>query len=129
VIIGGPSGDQHSLPGAIIADLLRGQGFEVIDLGPNTPAESFAETAQQVPRLVAVVIGVTAPGLDDVARASVGAVHAVGLGAPVLAGGSAITGVEHARDLGADAWTGPDGRSVLAAVDGVAARSRTGAAG
>jgi methanogenic corrinoid protein MtbC1 len=124
VIIGGPSGDQHSLPGAIIADLLRGQGFEVIDLGPNTPAESFAETAQQVPRLVAVVIGVTAPGLDDAARAAVAAVRAAGPGAPVLAGGSAIADGDHARELGADAWTGPDGRSVLAAVDRAAMQAR-----
>ncbi len=115
VVIGGPSGDQHSLPGAIISDLLRGQGFEVIDLGPNTPAESFAETARQVPRLMAVVIGVTGPGLDDAARLAVQAVRAA-VTVPVLAGGSAITGAEHARALGADAWTGRDGRAVLAAV-------------
>jgi excisionase family DNA binding protein len=124
VVIGGPSGDQHSLPGAIVADLLRGRGFEVIDLGPNTPAESFAETAQQVPRLVAVVIGMTARGLEDAARAAVAAVRDSGLTVPVLAGGSAVRGAEQALELGADAWTGPDGRSVLAAVDRVAARGR-----
>ena len=65
VIIGAPAGDQHSLPGAIVADLLRGDGFEVIDLGANTPDSSFAETAQDAARLVAVVIGVTAPGCDS----------------------------------------------------------------
>ncbi|HEY0716678.1 MAG TPA: B12-binding domain-containing protein [Streptosporangiaceae bacterium] len=124
VIIGAPAGDQHSLPGAIVADLLRGQGFEVIDLGPNTPAESFAETAQQAPRLVAVVIGVSAPGVDDAVRAAVAAVRDAGAAVPVLAGGSAVGGTEHAAGLGADAWTGPDGRSVLAAVDRVARRTR-----
>ena len=116
VIIGGPAGDQHSLPGAIIADLLRGQGFDVIDLGANTPAESFAETAGSADRLVAVVVGVTAPGLDDAVRAAVSAPRQAGVTVPVLAGGAAITGPEHARALGADAWTGPDGRAVLAAV-------------
>jgi excisionase family DNA binding protein len=119
VIIGGPAGDQHSLPGAIIADLLRGQGFDVIDLGANTPAESFAETADGADRLVTVVIGVTAPGLDDAARSAVAALRRAGLAVPVLAGGAAIAGPDHARALGADAWTGPDGRSVLAAVAGL----------
>jgi excisionase family DNA binding protein len=121
VVTGGPAGEQHGLPGAIISDLLRGRGFEVIDLGANTPADSFAETAQQADRLVAVVIGVTAPGLDDSVRSAVAALAGAGLTAPVLVGGSAITGPGHARELGADAWTGPDGRAVLAAVDRAAA--------
>ena len=117
VIIGGPAGDQHSLPGAIIADLLRGEGFDVIDLGPNTPAESFAETAGGADRLVTVVIGVTTPGLDDAARSAVAALQAAGLRVPILAGGAAVAGADHAYALGADAWTGRDGRAVLAAVD------------
>jgi excisionase family DNA binding protein len=121
VVLGAPAGEQHSLPGAIISDLLRGQGFEVIDLGANTPADSFAETAQQADRLVAVVIGVTGPGLDDSVRSAVTALAGAGLTVPVLVGGSAITGPGHARELGADAWTGPDGRAVLAAVDRAAA--------
>ncbi|MCI4373686.1 MAG: ATP-binding protein, partial [Thermoplasmata archaeon] len=33
--------------------------FEVIDLGPNTPAESFAESARSAARLVGVLIGAT----------------------------------------------------------------------
>lgn len=121
VVLGGPAGERHSLPGAIIADLLRGQGFDVIDLGANTPPDSFAEAAQQAPRLVAVVIGVTAPGLDDDVRAAAAALAAGPASAPVLVGGAAITDAEHARRLGADAWTGPDGRAVLATVNRVAA--------
>ncbi|HEY2280528.1 MAG TPA: B12-binding domain-containing protein [Streptosporangiaceae bacterium] len=117
VVTGGPAGEQHGLPGAIISDLLRGQGFEVIDLGANTPAASFAETAREASRLVAVVIGVTAPGLDDNVRSVVAALADASLTAPVLVGGAAITGAAHARELGANAWTGPDGRAVLAAVD------------
>ena len=121
VIIGGPPGDQHSLPGAIVADLLRGQGFEVIDLGANTPAVSFTETAQQAARLVAVVIGATTPGLDDGVRSVIAALANAGVTAPVLVGGAAISSHEHASRLGADAWTGPDGRAVLATVNRIAA--------
>ena len=128
VIIGAPAGDQHSLPGAIVADLLRGEGFEVIDLGANTPDSSFAETAQDATRLVAVVIGVTAPGSDSAVQSIVQALRRSGSTVPVLIGGAAINGAEHALRLGADAWTGPDGQSVITAVNAAAARRRSGPA-
>jgi excisionase family DNA binding protein len=124
VIIGAPAGDQHSLPGAIVADLLRGDGFEVIDLGANTPNSSFAETTRDAPRLVAVVIGVTAPGCDSAVQSTVQALRRSGSTVPILIGGAAINGTDHALRLGADAWTGPDGQSVITAVNGVAARRR-----
>ena len=128
VIIGAPAGDQHGLPGAIIADLLRGEGFEVTDLGANTPGSSFAETAQQATRLVAVVIGGTSPGHDRDIRSAVQEVRRVGVTAPVLVGGAAISDADHALRLGADAWTGPDGRAVITAVAAAAARRRPGPA-
>ena len=51
-------------PDPILADLLRRAGFEVVDLGADTPAESFVETAARADRLVAVLIGATGPGHD-----------------------------------------------------------------
>ena len=39
VVLGAPPGDPHSLPTAIVGDLLRGVGFEVLDMGANAPAE------------------------------------------------------------------------------------------
>ena len=124
VIIGAPAGDEHSLPGAIIADLIRGEGYEVTDLGANTPGSSFAETAQQAARLVAVVIGATVPGRDSDIRFAIEELRRVGVTAPVLVGGAAIRDAEHALSLDADAWTGPDGRAVITAVAAVAGRRR-----
>lgn len=124
VIIGAPAGDQHSLPGAIVADLLRGEGFEVIDLGANTPDTSFAETTRDVTRLVAVVIGSIAPGCDSAVQSTVQAIRRCDRTVPVLIGGAAINDAGHARRLGADAWTGPDGRSVIAAVNEAARPAR-----
>jgi methanogenic corrinoid protein MtbC1 len=74
VVLGGPAGEQHSLPGAIVADLLRGQGFDVIDLGANTPPGSLAEAAQQAARLVAVATAIarSRPVLAAVNRAATG---------------------------------------------------------
>ena len=124
VIIGAPAGDQHSLPGAIVADLLRGEGFEVIDLGANTPDTSFAETTRDVTRLVAVVIGAIASGCDSAVRSTVQAIRRADRAVPVLIGGAAINDAGHARRLGADAWTGPDGRSVITAVNEAARPAR-----
>lgn len=117
VIVGAPAGDQHSLPSAIVADLLRGEGYEALDVGANTPGQSFAEAAQRAARLVAVVIGATTPGGDGAVRTAVRALRASAIAAPVLAGGGAIHDAAHARRLGADGWSGRDGRSVIAAVE------------
>lgn len=117
VIVGAPAGDQHALPSAIVADLLRGEGFEVLDMGANVPPGSFAETAQHATRLAAVVIGVTTPGRESGVRATIRALRAAAVAAPVLVGGAAIRGAGDAARLGADAWTGQDGRSVIAAVE------------
>ena len=59
MVTGAPPGDQHGLRCGIIGDLLRGAGFEVIDLGASTPAESFLDSSRANNRLVAVTIAAT----------------------------------------------------------------------
>lgn len=107
VVVGAVTGDRHALPSAIAADLLRGAGFEVVDLGADVPAESFAQAAAEAPRLRAVVVSVAA--LPDPSRlAAVGdAVRAVGP-VPVLAGGPAC-GPAVAAAAGMDARVDLDG--------------------
>lgn len=117
VVVGAPPGELHGLPCAIVADLLRGSGFDAVDLGPNTPPESFAGAASRTGRLVAVLVGATTPGRDAAVRSVIRAVRSEGVSAPVLVGGSAIADLDHAERLGADGWTGRDGRSLLAEVE------------
>lgn len=62
VVIGVCAGDYHAMPSAFLADLLSDRRFEVIDLGGNTPTESFLDTAASVDDLVG--IGVCA-ALDE----------------------------------------------------------------
>ena len=125
VVVGAPAGEQHGLPSAFVRDLLRGEGFEVLDLGPDAPAASFVESARQTDRLAAVAIGVTLPGQDAVLRSTVRALRRAGISAPILVGGAGTRDREHAIRLGADAWTGHDGRSAVdAIVSAVAERRR-----
>jgi excisionase family DNA binding protein len=127
VVVGEPAGEQHGLASAIVSDLLRGAGFTVLDLGANTPAESFVDSCRDADRLVAVVIGATVVGQDRTLRATVRALREGGITAPVLVGGAAIEGHHHAVRLGADAWSGLDGRSAVAAVEAAIAKVKAGA--
>ena len=120
VVVGAPAGEQHALPSAILADLLRGVGFEVLDMGANTPAASFAETASEANRLVATAIAITTPGGDAGVRAVVKALRQADLGVPILVGGGAVRDRAQALRLGADEWSGLDGRSALVAIERIA---------
>ncbi|HVM65676.1 MAG TPA: B12-binding domain-containing protein [Acidimicrobiales bacterium] len=116
VVVGAPAGEHHGLPSAVVRDLLRGEGFEVLDLGADTPVESFVESAHQADRLAAVAIGVTLPGQDAVLRSTIRALRRARVVAPVLVGGAGTRDEAHALQLGADGWTGHDGSSAVAAV-------------
>ena len=103
VLLGGPAGERHSLPLAILADLLRLEGWEVYDLGPDTPANSFVHAASKIgDGLSAVGISVTSPdSLESAAEAVSALRRAVGDEVPVILGGRAIGSLEKARELGA----------------------------
>lgn len=112
VIIGAPSGDPHALAPAFLADLLRGRRFEVLDLGGNTPAESFVELATKTDGVRAVAISATAPDNLDVVTDTVAAIRDACPGIPILVGGHLISSREIAEQVGADDWA-PDAVGAL----------------
>lgn len=104
IVIGSPSGERHSIVVSILADLLRLEGWEVSDLGADTPPSSFVLTAQSIDDLVAVGISVTHPDSLPSTVETCSLLRAAGLSVPVLLGGQAIEGEDHARSLGADGF-------------------------
>jgi len=124
IVIGAPAGERHALPSAIVSDLLRGEGFTVLDLGADTPAASFVESCAAAERLVSVVVGVTVPGQDAVLRSTVRALRKSGVEVPILIGGAGTGGEDHVRALGADAWSGLDGRAAVATVEAAIEKAR-----
>ena len=122
IVIGAPPGDNHGLPTALLADLIRGMGFTVGDLGADTPLESFVRAAQGAERLLAVAVGATSTGNDESVRALTDALHLALPDVPVLLGGSAIRDAAHAEELGADGWA-PDGPSALVLLEDVVSRA------
>ncbi len=103
VLIGGPAGERHALALAMLADLLRLEGWEVFDLGADTPANSFVHAASRMTGLTAVGVSVTTPVAVPGAVEVVQALRrAIGDEVPVVLGGAAITDADMARELGAD---------------------------
>ena len=96
VVIGAPAGDDHGIPLLLVGDLLRARGFDVVDLGANTPPAAFARAVASVDDLVGVGICATRPDNDS---AVVEAVHALasGGGVDVVLGGYGVG--EHTLDL------------------------------
>jgi excisionase family DNA binding protein len=119
VVLGAPADDHHGLPTALVADVLRGRGYSVTDLGAHTPSQSFVETIGAANRLVGTGIVVSAPLTDTAIAATVTEIKAASE-APLLLGGITIRDEIHARHLGADAWT----NSTRAAADWFDATAR-----
>jgi len=112
IIMGAPAGEEHALAIAMLADLVRSQGWDVHDLGGNMPAGSFAQAVQQSNDVVAVCVGVTVEGSIPAAKETVSALKSSCPNIPVYVGGAAIRGDDHVRVLGADHWAA-DVRSLI----------------
>jgi excisionase family DNA binding protein len=111
VVIAMPAGERHDLGLAILGDILRSDGYRVLNLGADTPADALIAALRDVDDLVAIALSVvngesltTAATMIEAVRETLGAV-------PVLAGGAAVGDEQTALRLGADGWAG-DAREV-----------------
>jgi len=72
VVIGTVAGDVHDIGKNIVAALLEGNGYQVIDLGVNVPAVKFAETAtKESPQILGLstLLTTTMPEMEKVIAA------------------------------------------------------------
>jgi 5-methyltetrahydrofolate--homocysteine methyltransferase len=106
VAIGTVQGDLHDIGKNLVAMMLEGSGFEVVDLGTDVSPEAFTEAVRSGANVVAmsalltttmtnmkaVVVAITAAGLRDRVTIVIG-------GAPITA--------RYAEEIGADGYA-PD---------------------
>lgn len=104
VVIGAATGDPHAIPSAMVADLVRARGYEVVDLGADVPPRSFATASAAARGLRAVAIVVSDASCVGAVAEAVAAVREAGVTVPVLAGGSGMD-PEDAAAAGADRYT------------------------
>ena len=103
-VVGTVKGDLHDIGKNLVAMMMKGAGFEVIDLGVDVPAETFVE---QVKAHNADMVGMSAlltttmPAME----AAVKALSDSGVAVKVLVGGAPVT-QEYADKIGADGFAG-----------------------
>ena len=105
VVIGTVKGDLHDIGKNIVASMLEGGGFEVIDLGADVAPERFvAAVEERDPQIVCMsaLLTVTMPAM----RTTIDALKRAGVRdrVKVLIGGAPVT-TEYAREIGADGYS------------------------
>ena len=105
VAIGTVQGDIHDIGKNLVAALLEGGGYEVVDLGVNVPPEKFIEAVRdQHAQIVALsaLLTTTMPAM----KSTIDAMRLAGVRAQVkvLVGGAPIT-QQYADEIGADGYS------------------------
>ncbi|GAH80452.1 unnamed protein product [marine sediment metagenome] len=112
VALGTVQGDVHSIGKNLVGIVLKGAGFEVVDLGVNTPTERFVEAAQNGAQIIGMSALLTTtmqhmqPVIDALDKAA-------GLKGRVktMIGGCIVTQA-YADSIGADGYA-PDAGSAV----------------
>ena len=102
LLIGTAKGDLHDIGKNLVAMMLKGAGFEVIDLGVDVAPEKFVEQAKSSgSQLIGVsaLLTTTMPGMEEVIKS----LKDAGISAKVMIGGAPVTQA-YADKIGADGY-------------------------
>jgi len=111
VVIAMPAGERHDLGLAMLGDILRSDGYRVLNLGADTPASALVAAVRDVADVSAIALSVVNSESLAMAANSIVAIRDSIGAVPVLAGGAAVPDEQSAHRLGADGWAG-DAREV-----------------
>ena len=125
LVVASPAGELHSLPLAILGDLLRLEGWEVSDLGPDLPPDALVRRLHATPDVVAVGLSASAAGNLGSLVASCSAVRAAFPDLFVVLGGGAVHGAPHALELGGHGWAASGAEMSALVSDHLAGRHDT----
>lgn len=102
LVIGTVFGDLHDIGKRIVGMVAEGDGWKVIDIGSNVPAEKFIETIRQHPQSVvgvSALLSTTMMNMEEVVRTIKSEIP----GTRVYVGGAPLT-EEFNRQIGADGY-------------------------
>ena len=105
VVIGTVKGDLHDIGKNLVAAMLEGGGFEVIDLGVNVTPEKFIQTIKEKKANVVAMSALLTTTLPSM-KSTIDAFKAAGVRdcVKVLIGGAPITS-KFAEEIGADGFS------------------------
>jgi len=114
IVIGTVKDDIHDIGKNIVASLLRGNGFEVIDAGVDVPSSKFADLVKKEnPEIVALsaLLTTTMRNMEEIIKT----VKEVKPDVKVIVGGAPLT-EEFAKTIGADGYA-PDAQTAVSVVE------------
>jgi 5-methyltetrahydrofolate--homocysteine methyltransferase len=115
VAVGTVKGDLHDIGKNLVAMMLEGAGFEIIDLGTDVPPEKFVEAVRDQGAQILVMsalLTTTMPSMKN----TIDALKAAGLRGQVkvMVGGAPVT-QNYADQIGADGFSSDASRAVATA--------------
>jgi 5-methyltetrahydrofolate--homocysteine methyltransferase len=119
VVIGTVKGDLHDIGKNLVAMMLRGAGYRIVDLGIDVSAEKFAAAAKESGAdivALSALLTTTMIGMRNI----VDTLRAQGLKTPVIIGGAPVTR-EYADEIKAEGYA-PDAASAVEEVGRIIGR-------
>lgn len=113
VCIGTVKGDLHDIGKNLVAIMLKGAGYEVLDLGVNCDTAKFEDAVGKGAQVIccSALLTTTMPYMKDI----VSHFKALGKGTKVIIGGAPVTD-EYAKQIGADGY-GSDANEAVKVID------------
>jgi 5-methyltetrahydrofolate--homocysteine methyltransferase len=119
VVIGTVKGDLHDIGKNLVAMMLKGAGYKIVDLGADVAPEKFVEAARSNKADVVALSALLTTTMIQMKNV-VQAVQGSGLGVPVIVGGAPLT-QDFADQIGAKGFA-PDAASAVDLVHRLIAR-------
>ena len=94
--------DLHDIGKNIVRSMLEANGFDVLDLGIDCPAQKIVDTAKAENIKIVALSGVLTLALDSM-KVTVDAIKAAGLDCKIIIGGAPVS-AEACKNIGADEW-------------------------
>jgi 5-methyltetrahydrofolate--homocysteine methyltransferase len=114
VVLGTVKGDLHDIGKNLVAMMLEGAGFEVMDLGVDVSPEKFIAALHEDVQILGLsaLLTTTMPSMEQAIRA----VEQAGLRprVKIIVGGAPVT-ADYARKIGADGYAADAGQAVTLA--------------
>ena len=102
VVIGTVKGDLHDIGKNLVAMMLKGAGYKIVDLGADVAPDRFVDAARQNKADVVALSSLLTTTMVQM-KAIVQAVQTAGLSVPVIVGGAPLT-QDYADQIGAKGY-------------------------
>jgi 5-methyltetrahydrofolate--homocysteine methyltransferase len=112
VVLGTVKGDIHDIGKNLVGMMLTGVGFQVVDLGKDTPAERFVQATREEEAQIVAMSALLTTTMPEM-RNTIEALKAAGLRekVKVIVGGAPVS-PEYAAQIGADGYARDAARAV-----------------